>query len=74
MNEKYCTCDSPEDSAGLHHRDWCGEPITGPQTPPRERWQFLGRETHYGFDYLVYVLVENPRGRNYLGKRWARVI
>ena len=46
----------------------------GAEVPPRERWQFLGRETHYGFDYLIYVLVENPHGRNYLGKRWARVV
>lgn len=43
-------------------------------TPPRERWRFLGRERHYGFDYLIYVLVANPKAPNYLGKRWARVV
>jgi hypothetical protein len=46
----------------------------GVQVPPRERWRFLGRERHYGFDYLIWTLAANPKAPNYLGKRWARVV
>jgi hypothetical protein len=34
--EENCTCDSPEDSAGLHHREWCGQPVAGPAVTTRE--------------------------------------
>jgi hypothetical protein len=44
------------------------------QPPPRERWRYLGRERHYGFDYLIWTLAANPKAPNYLGKRWARVV
>lgn len=41
---------------------------------PRERWKFLGRQTHYGFDYLIWTLAANPKEPNTLGKRFARVV
>lgn len=49
--------------------DCCKTPLA-----PRERWQFLGRETHYGFDYLIWTLAGNPKPPNALGTRWARVV
>lgn len=42
--------------------------------PPREQWRFLGRETHYGFTYLIWTLAANPHAPNRLGDRCARVI
>ena len=39
---------------------------------PREQWKFIGRETHWGYVFLVWELVANPRGRNEIGKRWVR--
>lgn len=44
------------------------------QPRPRERWSFLGRERHYGYDYLVWELTANPRKPRVLGKRWARQV
>lgn len=41
---------------------------------PRERWVFLGRETHLGYQYLIWELTANPRGRNYIGKRHAKPV
>lgn len=42
-----------------------------PNRPPasRERWKFTGRETHWGFTFLIWTLVENPSPRNPIGKR-----
>lgn len=40
----------------------------------RERYKFLGRETHYGFTYLIWVLAANPRAPHRLGTRWVVVV
>lgn len=49
------------------------EPRKSPPTP-REHWTFLGRETHYGFTYLIWTLTAYPRTPNRLGTRWVRVV
>ena len=41
---------------------------------PRERWSFAGRETHWGYVFLVWTLTANPSGRNQIGKRWPRFV
>lgn len=40
----------------------------------REQYKFLGRETHYGFTYLVWVIAANPRHPRTLGTRWVQVV
>jgi hypothetical protein len=39
---------------------------------PRERWTFRARETHWGHTFLVWELKANPRGTNWIGKRFVR--
>jgi hypothetical protein len=39
---------------------------------PRERWTFRARETHWGYTFLVWELKANPRGTNWIGKRFVR--
>jgi hypothetical protein len=39
---------------------------------PREQWTFLARETHWGYTFLVWELKANPRGTNWVGKRFVR--
>lgn len=41
---------------------------------PRERWRYLGRETHYGHVYDVWVLVGHPRFGHLIGRRYAQLI
>lgn len=45
-------------------------------TPPtrREQWRFRGREKHWGYTYLIWVLVANPSPRNGLGKRHVKFV
>jgi hypothetical protein len=38
----------------------------------REQWRFLARETHWGHVFLVWELKANPRGTNWIGKRFVR--
>lgn len=57
-------------------------PITPPCTcearrsspVPREQWRYVGRETHWGYDYLIWELTANPRGHAKIGSRWAQVV
>lgn len=42
--------------------------------PVRERWKFIGRESHWGYQYLVWELTHNPAPWNHTGKRWVRFI
>ena len=37
-------------------------------TGPRERWRYLGRETHLRYQYDVYELVAHPRIGYVLGR------
>jgi hypothetical protein len=39
----------------------------------REQYEFHGRETHLGQDYLIWILVANPWPGHAVGKRWARL-
>jgi hypothetical protein len=39
---------------------------------PRERWTFRARETHWSHTFLVWELKANPRGTNWIGKRFVR--
>jgi hypothetical protein len=39
---------------------------------PRETWTFTGRETHWSHTFLVWELKANPRGTNWIGKRFVR--
>lgn len=39
----------------------------------REQYEFHGRETHLGQDYLIFKLVANPWPGHDIGKRWARL-
>jgi hypothetical protein len=39
----------------------------------REQYEFHGRETHMGQDYLIFKLVANPWPGHAVGKRWARL-
>jgi hypothetical protein len=39
---------------------------------PRETWTFHARETHWGHVFLVWELKANPRGTNWIGKRFVR--
>lgn len=41
---------------------------------PRERWRYVGRETHYGHRYDVWVLVGYPRFGHFIGRRYAQLI
>jgi hypothetical protein len=43
-------------------------------TKPREQWKFIGREKHYGYEYLIWELVSNPSRRYVLGNRFVRQI
>lgn len=38
----------------------------------RERYKFLGREKHWGYEFLVWTLTANPHGTHELGRRWVR--
>jgi hypothetical protein len=39
---------------------------------PRETWTFRARESHWGHVFLVWELKANPRGTNWVGKRFVR--
>lgn len=61
-------------------------PLAPPTTPPctceprtashrpRERWRYVGRETHYGHVYDVWVLVAHPRLGHLVGRRSAQLV
>lgn len=38
----------------------------------REQYKFLGREVHWGYEFLVWTLVANPLGTHELRRRWVR--
>lgn len=40
---------------------------------PREVYKFSHRETHFGEDYLIWILVAHPWPERRIGKRWARL-
>ncbi len=57
------------EGAGVTHECSCG---LSKRVPTREQWKFLGRQTHWGHVFLVWTLTGNPRGRNWIGKRFVR--
>jgi hypothetical protein len=48
--------------------------IAAQESTPREQWKFLGRESHYGFDWHIWALVKNPSQHHRLGQRFVAVV